>query len=186
MNNLIVIINFSHRDNGNCIAVADAIREYHDRSILAEYKIDHDWLQSCGNCDYECLRESCVCPNRTQLFDEMLNQISNCDVAYYIVPNYCGFPCANYFAFNERSVGYFERKKERLEKYLSTEKRFVIISNSESEVFEKAMHQQTKDRPKMLYLKTGKYAKNSIAGDLMDSDAAKADLVNWLFRLDQP
>ena len=95
---------------------------------------------------------------------------------YFIVPNYCGFPCASYFAFNERSVGYFSGKKQLLDRYLSVRKRFIIVSNSEDEVFNQAMQQQVSSKPDILYLKSRKYGKQSIAGDIMDSNTANVDL----------
>ena len=41
------------------------------------------------------------------------------------------------------------------------------------------MMQQTKE-PEIMYLKTNKYGKKSLAGDLMESEAAKADLLVFL------
>ena len=109
----------------------------------------------------------------------MYDSICNADVVYYIIPNYCGFPCANYYAFNERSVGYFNLDKVLLERFMSVKKRFIIVSNTEGQNFEHAMMQQAKE-PEIMYLKTSKYGKKSIAGDLMESEAAKADLLTFL------
>lgn len=44
------------------------------------------------------------------------------------------------------------------------------------EGFEDAMRQQTNEEPQILYLKSRKYGKRSTDGDLLESDAAKADL----------
>lgn len=107
-----------------------------------------------------------------------MDRILNSSVVYFVIPNYCGFPCANYFAFNERSVGYFDLDNSKLEIYLNVPKRFIIISNSEG--FEDAMQQQTKEQPDIMYLKSRKYQKQSIAGDLLDSEAAKTDLHKFL------
>ena len=65
-----------------------------------------------------------------------------------------------------------------MEKYMTIQKRFIIVSNSE-ENFTETMQQQVNDRPDILFLKTSKYQKQSIAGDLLTSEAAKADL--WAF-----
>ena len=67
-----------------------------------------------------------------------------------------------------------------MEKYMTVQKRFIIVSNSE-EHFVQAMQQQTNDIPDILYLQSSKYGKQSIAGDILDSDEAKADLEAFLF-----
>lgn len=61
---------------------------------------------------------------------------------------------------------------------MNVRKRFIVVSNTEG--FEQAMQQQTKGKPEILYLKTGKYKKQSIAGDLLDSVEARADLDAFL------
>ena len=109
-----------------------------------------------------------------------MGAVLDSDVVYLIVPNYCGFPCANFLAFNERSVGYFNLDKSLMQRYMDVRKRFVIVSNSESEVFIKAMEQQANDVSEVLYLKSSKYNKRSIAGDLLESPAAVADLKGFL------
>ena len=68
-----------------------------------------------------------------------------------------------------------------MEKYMAVKKRFIIISNTENN-FAEAMRQQTNDQPDILYLKSRKYQKQSIAGDLLTSEAAKADLQAFLAR----
>ena len=90
----------------------------------------------------------------------MMDNICQADLAYFIVPNYCGYPCANYFAFNERTVGYFNLKRELMQKYMNVPKRFIMISNTEGSNFANAMKQQVNGEPDILYLKSGKYGKN--------------------------
>jgi len=99
---------------------------------------------------------------------------------YYVIPNYCGYPCGNYFAFNERSVGYFNMNRELMNHYMSVPNRFIIISNTEDDNFVNAMRQQTEDTPNILYMQSRKYGKRSTAGDLLDSEAARADLDAYL------
>lgn len=101
------------------------------------------------------------------------------DLVYYIVPNYCGFPNASYFAFNERTVGYFNSNRDAMMQYMSIQKKFIVISNTESEMFYNAMQQQA-ERPNILYLKTSKYGKQSIDGDVLDAMEARADLEAFL------
>ena len=108
----------------------------------------------------------------------MMDAIISSRLVYFLVPNYCGFPNANYFGFNERTVGYFGMDREKMNRYLEVPKRFIIVSNTEG--FEAAMHQQTSDDPKILYLKSGKYKKRSIAGDILDAEEARQDLLQFL------
>ena len=107
-----------------------------------------------------------------------MNSILNSDMVYMIVPNYCGYPNANYFAFNERSVGYFNLDRALTGTYMSVPKAFIIVSNTEG--FEAAMRQQTKEEPRMLYLKSGKYKKRSTAGDILESEEAQNDLTAFM------
>lgn len=64
---------------------------------------------------------------------------------------------------------------------MSIKKMFIIVSNSESDVFLCAMRQQS-DEPKILYLKTSKYGRQSIIGDLLESNEARNDLLDLLNR----
>ena len=177
MNKLVTILSFSGRDHGNCAAVSAHLKSRYTDS--ATYTVD---LQPCGNCDYECLRDGNICPRLDPKQSEIMDSVCRSDLVYFIVPNYCGYPCANYFAFNERSVGYFNQDRSKMEQYMNVPKRFIIISNTEG--FETMMQQQTNDQPDILYLKSAKYGKRSIAGDILGSDAARADLNEFLARDD--
>lgn len=108
-----------------------------------------------------------------------MDQLICCRLIFFVVPNYCGFPSANYFAFNERTVGYFNNDEQLLHKYYNINKKYIIVSNSKSNVFIKAMEQQSVE-PEILYLSSSQYGKESIAGDLMDSPYAKEDLRAFL------
>ena len=102
------------------------------------------------------------------------------DVVYLIIPNFCGFPCANYMSFNERSVGFFNLDRELMQRYMDVRKRFILISNTESEVFCSAMAQQAAKTDEVLYLKTSRFGRRSIAGDLMECPEAVAELDAFL------
>ncbi len=67
-----------------------------------------------------------------------------------------------------------------MNRYMNVPKRFIIVSNTEGNNFEAAMQQQTNEVPKILYLMTRKYHKQSIAGDILSSKDAKADLAAFL------
>ena len=137
-------------------------------------------IAPCNGCDYECLTPGKFCPKVTEDYLELMNTVCRSDMVYFVVPNYCGYPCANYFAFNERSVGYFNMDREKMQLYMDVPKRFIVVSNTEG--FEQAMQQQIIGDPEILYLKSGKYGKRSTAGDILDSEAAKADLDAFLSR----
>ena len=175
----ITVLNFSARENGNCAAICRYIANYFSRADVRIYNTS-ELITPCGKCDYSCLKSGEKCPNVSDDYIEMMNRILGSHHVYFIVPNFCGFPCANYFSYNERSVGFFNRDQKLLEQYLSIRKRFVLISNTESEFWTEAMSQQTNDTPNILYLKSGKYGKRSIAGNILDSDEAKQDLQVYL------
>ena len=179
MDKSIVILSFSGRNGGNCEQISEFIEHFYIRTNVHSFKIDNISASSCGGCNYECLRQDMECPRLTESLRRIMDSVMEADLVYYIVPNYCGYPCANYFAFNERSVGYFNQDRNLMDKYMAVKKRFIIISNTESN-FAEAMRQQTNDQPDILYLKSRKYQKQSIAGDLMTSEAAKADLQAFL------
>lgn len=175
----VVILNFSDRKHGNCAHVAEKLTAYHGGLNVHTYVVSGE-IGPCNGCDYECLQAYLKCPNVTPYQEEVMNAVIGSDVTYMIIPNYCGFPCANFLAFNERSVGFFNMDRALMNKYMSVKKRFIVVSNSENDVFNQAMRQQTNETPDVLYLKSGKYAKRSTAGDILESDAAMADLEAFL------
>ena len=180
MENNIVLIRFSSRLTGNCSAISSYIAQYYTADYVTEYVIDSQILQPCNNCNYECLQPGNRCPNLSDKQVEIMDNICNADLVYFIVPNYCGYPSANYFAFNERAVGYYNMDRALMQKYRSIPKRFIIVSNTEGQNFVNAMSQQIAAEPEILYLKTGKYQKRSTAGDMMDSEDARKDLMAFL------
>ena len=182
MNN-VTILSFSPREAGNCTATAEFIRAHLIEQISANVQIcrvDNKTFPACGECGYECLRPGASCPTITTDQRRILDSVCNSDLVYYIVPNFCGYPCANYFAFNERLVGYFGMDRVRRNQYWAVPKRFILISNSKTEQFTEAMRQQTNSEPQILFLATGKYRRNSLAGDLMTSVEAQAELISFL------
>ena len=176
----IVILQFSSRNNGNCTGIASYIGKHYVNENVFIFVVDNKTVEACNNCNYECLTPEKRCPTINEKQTALMDAICNADIAYFIIPNYCGYPCANYFVFNERSVGYFNMDRALQQKYMRVPKRFVIVSNTESINFVNAVKHQVADMPEILYLKTSKYGKRSIAGDLMESDDAKADIYKFL------
>ena len=177
MNNSIVILQFSPRNKGNCGTICAFLRDHYGPEKAAEFQIGSGVFGPCGHCDYECLKPGVQCPSLTDAEREILDTVCRAELVYFIVPNYCGWPCANYFAFNERTVGYFNGDRQRMRQYMDVKKRFIVISNSEG--FEAAMRQQA-EHPEILYLKSRAYGKQSIAGDLLDSQEARNDLLRFI------
>lgn len=174
----ITVLSFSSRPTGNCAKVSQYLKKYHKETNVCLFPLGT--FNPCGNCDYECLKPEQKCPMLSADYTQLMDIVCGSDLVYFVVPNYCGFPCASFFAFNERSVGYFDRDRKLLNRYMDVKKRFIIISNSESIPFKAAMQQQTNEPPDILYLKTSKYKKQSIAGDLLDSSEAQDDLKQFL------
>lgn len=179
MNKKVVILNFSPRTEGNCAKVCTFLQDYYNRTNVYTYTIK-DSFRSCADCNYECLKSGPECPALTEDGKLVMDHICSSDLVYYVIPNFCGYPCSQYFAFNERSVGYFHLNANKMDRYMAVRKRFILISNSESEIFRDAMRQQTNEEPEILYLKAGKYGMESIRGDLMESVEARAELLDFL------
>ena len=182
MGKSIVLIRFSSRLHGNCSSISSYIANYYNADNVTEYTVNTHILQPCNDCDYECLQPGKHCPNLNEKQTQIMDSICSADLVYFIVPNYCGYPSANYFAFNERSVGYYHMDRALMQKYMAVSKRFIIVSNTEGQNFTNAASQQTSGEPEILYLKTSKYQKRSIAGDILDSEDAKQDLYAFLER----
>ena len=175
----ITILNFSARQTGNCAAVAEHIHHTFVNTNIHLYLISSIFTP-CNSCNYQCLRSEEICPNLNERQRNVMDQILRSDLVYYIIPNYCGVPCANYYAFNERIVGYFNGNRDLMADYRNVLKRFVMISNTESPAFEAVAKQHTDGEAKVLYLKSSKYAKSSISGDLLVSQDAMSDLIAFL------
>ena len=177
MSKKVTILNFSHRKDGNCGRSADFIADFYNRTNVAVYSVS---IVPCCGCNYECLTPGVVCPNVNDHQKEVMGAVIDSDLVYIIVPNYCGYTNANYFAYNERTVGYFNMDRELMNRYMSVPKRFIVVSNTEGENFANALRQQVEEDPIVFYMKSGKYRKRSTAGDILDSEEAVADLKAFL------
>ena len=127
MDKKVIILSFSPRNNGNCSNIADFIVQYYGKVNTTRFDITAENISPCYNCNYECLRSQSLCPRLTDYQMQVMDASVNGSVIYFIVPNFCGQPNANYYAFNERSVGYFNLNQQLLEKYLSVD--FLTADN---------------------------------------------------------
>lgn len=180
-NNKIIIVSFSSRESGNCGQVADLIYKHsYKRTNVLVYKFSDFSIEPCGKCGYECFSNNAACPYINDMEYGLLDQICGSDMVYFVLPNYCDYPCANFFIFNERSQCYFQGHTERLERYLQVRKKFVVVSNSTAKSFAEAFRQHTDAEPQILYLSSKAYGKRSNAGDILTSVQAQEDLAAFL------
>ena len=176
------VISFSGRRDGNCSAVAQAVRDalsgrdsvqYFDCSALA--------LTPCGGCGCECFQARERCPYFDDPVFGMYDAVTRSSMSYFVVPNYCDYPCANFFLFNERSQCYFQGRPELLEQYERAPKKFIVVSNTGRDNFITAFQYHTGDAPPdVLFLSARRFGKVSIRGDLMGSPDARAEVLRFL------
>lgn len=175
---MITIINFSNRQSGNCGNIAKMLQNNLKDSKIYNFGELND--KTCGKCDYQCLKTDKKCIHIDQI-NELYESIVKSKCTYFIVPNYCDFPCANFFIFNERSCGYFAQDENKLNAYLSAKKKFIVVSNSNEENFKKAFSYQVNDEKDLdiLFLSAKKFKLNSLDGNLMDNENAVNLIVNF-------
>ncbi len=174
-----VIVSFSSKKGGNCEQISAYIRSV--CGIPAKiYRFTDFIIHPCGGCGYECFADNRQCPYIDDPEYMMLDEICNSTITYFVLPNYCNFPCAHFFTFNERSQCFFQRHAERLEQYLSVPKQFIVVSNTGTKNFMEALAQHTDKEPEILFISAKHYGKISIEGTILQSDAAKADLCRFI------
>jgi len=167
---MLTVINFSGRENGNCGQIAQVVQTCGNDVRLVQFA-----GSGCGGCDYPCLRGGQECPKKdgtTELYEDIVQS----ELTVFIVPNYCDYPCANFFAFNERGCGYFSGREDRLQAYLAAKKKFIVVSSSNTSHFKEAFqyHVPEGQEPDVLYLSAKKFGCNSLDGDLMEQETAES------------
>ena len=175
-----LVINFSGRLNGNCENVAKVIKETFDFDEVEIIHFNNINISPCTSCNYECFENKENCPYINDEILKIYHKILNSDFVYYIIPNYCGYPCANFFIFNERSVCVFSKNRELLNDYLQKSKKFIVISSSNQENFKNILQYQTTMAPDILFLSAREFNQKSIDGKLMDNEDAKNQLIEFL------
>ena len=170
----ICVISFSSRKNGNCGKIGALIS-----SLLPDVKqynfSDFD-IHPCGRCHYECFTQGDLCPWMGDKEREILEAVTKSSLTYFILPNYCDYPCANFFIFNERSLCYFQNREDLLAAYERVPKKVIVVSNTNQEHFRAALSYHADSEPEILFLPAKKYGKVSTAGDLLTSAQAVEDL----------
>lgn len=174
------IVSFSSRKDGNCNKIRRFIQENITNS--SGYSFSDFKIEPCGNCEYECFRNRLSCPHTQDMENKLLEAICRSEKAYFIVPNYCDYPCGNFFIFNERSNCFFQGREDLLEQYLRVPKEFIVVSNTGQENFLQAFAQHVTGQPKVLFLSARAFGKRSIDGDLLPSEAVEQVIQQWLIQ----
>ena len=172
------ILSFSARAGGNCDGIAALIKELVVEAHV--FSFSGFALHPCGNCSYECFSEREACPYIGDMECRILEEICRSDRAFFVLPNYCDYPCANYIIFNERSQCFFQGRPELLKSYLRIPKHFVVVSNTGTENFAAALSYQTEGPPRILFLSAKQFGKVSIRGDLLSSSEARARIAAFV------
>ena len=165
-----VIVTFSSRPDGNCSQIGKLIASLTQDPVLFDFA-EFD-LHPCGHCAAECFAARENCPYYEDKEYEMLETMMHSDVVYFVLPNHCDYPNANFFIFNERSQCFFQGRPDLLEAYLKVPKRGIVISNTNKENFIRALAYQSCTEPEILFLSAKEYGKISIHGDLLTSEKA--------------
>lgn len=165
-----VILSFSGRKNGNCEQIARRIQSLTGGTA---YCFSGMKIHPCSGCNYECFSCGADCPH-TDDVKTLYEAVLHSDRAIYILPNYCDFPNALFFAFNERSLCVFSKREDLLEAYGKIPKQFIVVSGDEPDSFRTALSQHCEGEPEILFLSAKTYGKKSINGDLMTSSEAAA------------
>lgn len=170
----VCVISFSSRKNGNCAGIGELIC-----SLLPEarlYRFSDFAIHPCGGCDYDCFAPGGLCPWREDKEYELLDAIIGSEQTYFVLPNYCDCPCANFFIFSERCQSYFQNRNGLLTAYKRVPKRAVVVSNTGEGPFRAALAGHACAPMEILFLRAAAYGSSSIRGDLMASERAAGDV----------
>lgn len=170
----ICVISFSSRKKGNCAKIGEFISTQLPEAKL--YSFADFEVHPCGKCNCECFVQSDKCPWIRDRESKLLEEIMKSTLTYFILPNYCDYPCANFFIFNERSQCYFQGHENLMARYEHTPKKAIVISNTNEEHFKAVLSYHSRSEMPILFLSAKKYGKSSIAGDLMTSGKVIDDL----------
>ena len=178
----ISLLSFSGRSGGNCGRIAEDIRQYWSGQAEVEvFDFSTFRITPCGRCAYQCFEDREHCPYFGDPELALCEAVANSSLSYFIVPNYCDYPCANFFIFNERSQC-FQRHPELLKAYLAVPKSFVAVSNTNQDNFTAAFryHVPEGQEPDVLFLRARRFGRVSIRGDLMDAPEAREALRDFI------
>ena len=177
---MITIVSFSGRPNGNSMGVANVMKECLKDKEVQVVDFSEMSVEPCNHCSCDCFLPDGECPVKDDV-GGIYEKIMQSEEVYFIVANYCGYPNAKFFAFNERSSSFFKRSQELLEQYLAVPKKFVVISNSNMDKFKELMQYQVSEgaEPQMLFLSSSEFNVSSFAGNLMEVPEAREKVAEF-------
>jgi len=169
------ILSFSGRKNGNCAAIAAYLKQlYGDDAVI--YSFGDFKLTPCGDCNHECFSSGKeTCPNKGDMTKTLYEAVMNSDVSYYIVPNYCGYPCSNFFVFNERGLTCYWQAPEILERYNRAKKKFIVVSISGADTIRTALSYHCEGDAELLVMGSRQYG--AIIAEHPDAQQAMKDFI---------
>ena len=176
--NKVILLSFSGRKNGNCERIAQHIQSIAGGRILSFADLN---VHPCGQCRYECFEHGERCPHFRDDLRSIYEAILQSDCAYYILPNYCDFPNAHFFAFNERSLCVFSGNEALLAAYGKIPKKFIVISGGEENNFRAALSQHSTN-PEILFLCAKDFGQRSTDGALTESPEAIAKINSFMYK----
>ena len=174
----ICIVSFSSRKNGNCAGISKVVRTLlpdAQRYSFADFDI-----HPCGGCGGECFERRDLCPWIHDQEFALLDAITYSELTYFILPNHSGYPCANFFIFNERSLCYFQNRADLLEAYERVPKRSIVVSNTDIGNIREALTYHADGDIPTLVLSASAYGRKSVSGDLMTCEPAVADVKRFV------
>lgn len=176
---MIVVVNFSSRKDGNCYRISGVIKKHFREKKVKIYNFYENTYISCGHCNYECFKKRCKVDDG---INEIYKSIVQSEETIFVLPNYCDYPNSNYFLFNERSCGFFNGNKDLLNRYLSINKKFIVVSNSCNSNFVGALKYQVSEntKPEILYFNSKKFNQNPLDGTLMSDNEAETLVHDFL------
>lgn len=183
----ISIINFSNRKNGNSESISKFLKELYIDEEVKCYTFSSLNIEQCGKCSYGCLKENKKCLYKDRIYNIYRN-ICNSDICYYVIPNYCDYPCSNFFIFNERGCGYFNKSEAKLNKYLNVKKKFVVITNSNTENFLNILKYHTIEKPDVLFISPKKFGLSSVSDIVLNNINSKLliqDFTKDIYRVEE-
>lgn len=176
----ITVISFSGRANGASRHIADFIGSHYAGEDVRSFYFSDFIISPCGGCQNDCFISGDDCPHIEDKELEILKSVSESDISYFVLPNYSDYPPSNFFAFSERQLCWIWGHEDRMNAYTNAKKRFVVVSNSESDNIKTALSQHVRGEPEILLLGSSKYGASSRKGDLLYNPQAQEDLSKFL------
>ncbi|MCI5994240.1 MAG: hypothetical protein MRZ24_09440 [Clostridiales bacterium] len=171
------IVSFSGRAAGSCAGIARYVQRLTGGELFLFSQFS---VHPCGRCGYECFSPDASCPYLSDGLYALYDAIANSAMAYFILPNYCDYPCANFFIFNERSQCYFQRQPKLVAQYARVKKRAIVVSNTEQASFRAALSQQSDSTVDMLFLRAKDFGRISLRGDLMEEQSVRERVASFV------